>query len=347
MAENSIDRNDDNIDELSMSFGDHLMELRSRMIKVLLGLVVGFAVCLCFGGEIFGFIATPLMVSLKHAGYPPTLSVLAPQEPFLIYMKVCLLGGVVISSPWWFYQLWGFISAGLHDNEKRYVNHFVPFSAILFTLGVMFFIFIVAPISFTFFIRFSEGWTALDISDNTFYSRLLGATDGGGAADDEDDKNIDPKADGSGSDESPKEMVPSRMEFKYKDFTVSFEIPVNDYRKPEVVSDNKPAGSEKTDHMLNPTYRLKEYVSLVMVMGLAFGIAFQMPLAVFLLGRLGLVALATFCLVRKYVLLGIFVFSAAITPPDPLSMIAMALPMYVLYEVGIIMVKICGNQDRD
>ena len=86
--------------------------------------------------------------------------------------------------------------------------------------------------------------------------------------------------------------------------------------------------------------KIDQYVSLVMILGLAFGISFQMPLIVFFLGRVGIVKVPGLQEKRKYVLLGVFAFSAFMTPPDPLSMIALGVPMYVLYEVGILMLRI-------
>ncbi len=86
--------------------------------------------------------------------------------------------------------------------------------------------------------------------------------------------------------------------------------------------------------LVKPWFTLQSYVSLVMVLALAFGVAFQMPLVVFFLGRLGLVKIHVFRHVRKYVLLGIVVFSAMITPPDVISQVAMSVPMYLLYELG-------------
>ena len=92
--------------------------------------------------------------------------------------------------------------------------------------------------------------------------------------------------------------------------------------------------------MIEQRITLSSYISLTITLALAFGLAFQMPLAVFLLGRLGMVELATFCAVRKYVLFGIFIAAALLTPPDIISQIALGVPMYILYELGILLLRI-------
>lgn len=73
----------------------------------------------------------------KIVGRKPTLSTLNVQEAFVVYIKVSVVTGLVISSPWIFYQLWSFIAAGLYPHEKRYVNVFLPASIGLFLAGVV------------------------------------------------------------------------------------------------------------------------------------------------------------------------------------------------------------------
>ena len=292
MADKPLKKKTGSINSTTMSFGDHLTELRSRMIKSIIGLLVGFGVCLFFGSNILGFITTPVLMAMEANGYEPQLISLSPPETFLVFIKTSLIAGLFLSSPWVFYQTWGFVAAGLHKHEQRYVNFFVPFSATLFVLGGVFFIMIVAPISFNFFIKFSSSWQGSDYSDSFFFKQLLGG----------DKQTVEPAEPNPAVDtESPK-----------------------DKKKP----------------LVKPTFDIQRYVSLVIVLALAFGLAFQMPLAVFLLGRLSLVKLKTFRSIRKYMLFGIFIFSAMITPPDVISQIAMSLPMYLLYELGILLLRV-------
>lgn len=76
---------------------------------------------------------------------PPVLSTLSVQEAFVVYFKVCMLTGLVITSPWVFYQVWAFIAAGLYPHEKKYVNVFLPFSLGLFLSGIAICEFFVMP----------------------------------------------------------------------------------------------------------------------------------------------------------------------------------------------------------
>jgi sec-independent protein translocase protein TatC len=71
-------------------------------------------------------------------------------------MKICVVSGFIISAPWVFYQIWMFVAAGLYPHERRYVRTAVPLCVGLFIAGVLFFVFIIAPISLEFFVRFGE-----------------------------------------------------------------------------------------------------------------------------------------------------------------------------------------------
>ena len=90
-------------------------------------------------------LAVDMAKSLQLVNRRPGLSTLSPVEAFTAYIKVCLMCGLVISSPWVFYQIWSFIAAGLYPAEKRIVNLYLPISVILFVGGVLFCQFFVLP----------------------------------------------------------------------------------------------------------------------------------------------------------------------------------------------------------
>jgi sec-independent protein translocase protein TatC len=100
---------------------------------------------------------------------------------------------------------------------------------------------------------------------------------------------------------------------------------------------------------------MTQYLDFVLVLFLAFGIAFEMPVAIVLMVATGLVEPETLSRNRGYVILGIFIVAAFLTPPDPVSQTAMAVPMYILYEGGLLMAKLVaksrrerlGSEDRD
>jgi sec-independent protein translocase protein TatC len=150
--------------DLSMSLGDHLEELRVRLILALIGLSVAVAVCLGFGTYIIAFIERPYIAAM---GQQARLQSLAPADGFTSYMQISVMTGVVLSSPWIFYQLWMFISAGLYQHEKRYVYIVAPFSAGLFITGALFFVFVIAPVTLKFLVMFNKQVLGVD-SNFTF-----------------------------------------------------------------------------------------------------------------------------------------------------------------------------------
>ncbi len=148
----------------TMSLGDHLEELRARLILAILGLAAALIVCLFFGKWIISFIKTPYV---KAMGQQARLQSIAPTDGFVSYMGISMVAAVVIASPWIFYQLWLFISAGLYPHEKRYVYLAVPFSTILFVTGALFFVFVIAPATMRFLVMFNKSILGVD-SNFTF-----------------------------------------------------------------------------------------------------------------------------------------------------------------------------------
>ena len=140
-----------------MSFGDHLEELRARIILALLGVVAGLTICMFFSGFFLSLLAKPYLHAAQQTGLEENLQAIALSEKFMVYMKTALLFGVVISSPWVFYQLWKFASAGLYARERKFVYIITPACAALFTAGALFFLFVIAPIMIKFFIGFDAG----------------------------------------------------------------------------------------------------------------------------------------------------------------------------------------------
>lgn len=136
----------------TMSLGDHLEELRWRLIYALAGLGIATVICMVFGTYLVRFLQGPY----DKLQPDKSLVVLAPADAFVGYMKVSFISGLIFSSPWVFYHLWKFVAAGLYAKEKRYVRVAVPFSTVLFIAGAMFFFYVVAPISLRFFLKFGE-----------------------------------------------------------------------------------------------------------------------------------------------------------------------------------------------
>ena len=109
-------------------------------------------------------------------------------------------------------------------------------------------------------------------------------------------------------------------------------------------------GMEMTDsEVANITMlpRVADYLSLVMALMLAFGISFQLPLILSLLGRIGVVSSEGLAKGRKFAIVGILGFSAVFTPPDAVSQILLALPVLLLYEIGILSVKLIEKKEAE
>jgi sec-independent protein translocase protein TatC len=232
----------------AMSLGDHLEELRARIILALVGLGVGAVISSFFGDYFIKVLMNPYEIAVRKAGILPHMQTYTVAEPFMLYMKAVLILSVLISSPWIFYQFWAFIAAGLYEKERRFVYQVVPFSVGLFVVGVVFFLFVIAPMTMQFFVTFKLGVSYID------------------------------------------------------------NIP-----------------------------RVSDYIDLIMVLALIFGLSFQIPLVIIFAERLGLIQIEMLRKYRKYVFLGAFIVAAVVTPsPDMICQTALALPLYILYESSVL-----------
>jgi sec-independent protein translocase protein TatC len=138
----------------SMSFLDHLEELRRRIIYSMLFVAGGFGVCWYYAERIFGYMQRPIMTALRRHHLDEKLVYLNPTEPFNMYLKVGFLAGVFVASPFVLYQVWAFIAPGLYRNEKRYVMPFMAFSVGLFMAGGYFGYRMVYPAALDFLIGY-------------------------------------------------------------------------------------------------------------------------------------------------------------------------------------------------
>lgn len=174
---------------------------------------------------------------------------LGPLETITIYFMVCLVSGLVLASPWVFYQIWAFIAAGLYRHERHYVMRFLPVSLGLFMAGVILCFWGVLPLTLEFLLGFNV-W--------------LGVA---------------------------------------------------------------------------PTLRLSEWMSFATLLPLIFGIAFQTPLVMLFMERIGIFTVDDYRSKRKFAILIITVAAAILTPgADPVSMLLLAIPMVLLFELGIILI---------
>jgi sec-independent protein translocase protein TatC len=146
---------DDELDDESagkMSFLDHLDELRRRLVASAISLGVGAVIAFVFIDRIFDFIMRPLADKLPAGS---RLTAVEPTEPFMLYIKIGLLAGVVIAAPLITWQLWLFIAPGLYANEKRFALPFILMATIFFVAGAAFSHFLVFPWAWGFLSTFA------------------------------------------------------------------------------------------------------------------------------------------------------------------------------------------------
>jgi len=265
--------NNANITNSSMSLGDHLEELRTRLILAVIGLSIGLIISMCFGKYLIQLMQGPYLSVMREASQlhndnedEPAdvndvvdnykLKTLSPAQGFTSYIKISLISGLILSSPWVFYQMWMFVAAGLYSRERHFVYLAMPFSVVLFIAGALFFLLKISKLSMQFLIGF-DFWLGLE-----------------------------------------------------------------------------------------PTWTFPYYVTFVTTLMLIFGVAFQTPIMIYILNRTGLVSIAALKKSRKIVIMSIVVLAAMATPPEPVSQITLAVPIYLLYELGIVMCMIASKRDK-
>lgn len=141
----------------TMTFWEHLGELRSRLFKAVLALVVGACIAGYFHQELLGWLSTAYVDAWNQAKLPgaPTLNFLEPTSLFFAYVKLSLVAGFVLALPVMLYQLWAFIAPGLYRREKRLGAAFVVSATALFLVGAAFAWNVAFPIAFEFFLGMS------------------------------------------------------------------------------------------------------------------------------------------------------------------------------------------------
>jgi len=130
----------------------HLEELRVRLTRVAIVVVIGACACYAFAEHLYRFIIDPLIpfVSGGHLIYT------SPAEGFITYIKLAAVAGVFLTSPYSFYQMWSFIAPGLYKEEKRYIIPLALSSAVLFVGGAGFSYYQVTPLAYEFFSSFDN-----------------------------------------------------------------------------------------------------------------------------------------------------------------------------------------------
>ncbi|WP_295392888.1 twin-arginine translocase subunit TatC [uncultured Thiodictyon sp.] len=227
-------------------FISHLIELRDRMIWMLVGVGVALAVTFPFANDIYTYVATPLIAKLPQGSHMIATQVISP---FLAPFKLALMAAVFLAMPWLLYQLWAFVAPGLYRHEKRLAVPLLVASVVLFYVGMVFAYYLVFPLIFGF----------------------MAAT--------------------------------------------------------------TPAGvSMMTD--------ITAYLDFVLALFFAFGLAFEVPVATILLVAIGVTTPAALAAKRPYIVVGAFLVGMVLTPPDVFSQTMLAIPMWLLFELGVLFSRV-------
>lgn len=316
-----------------MSLGEHLEELRWRLFIGMIGPLVAAIVMLMFGEQLVGFLAQPALVAMEQNNIEPRMINPNVTSAFAVYLKVSLLGGLIVGIPWLLWQMWMFIGPGLYETEQRIVKILIPASAALTALGVAFLYYVMLPMMLWFLLNFAVGFNMPDLTGTAVQRQISRQVESG---------EVDPDAVAA-------EAVPVNVPRLVSD---PAEPQVGDMwlnvarRELCIVAAEGEIWNVRLSRarasMMEPLIQIDQYISLVMLMALAFSIAFQLPLVMYVLGRVGILTYTQMASVRGYAVLVIAVVSAVMTPQDPFSMIGLAVPMYVLYEFGLLLMKWFG-----
>ena len=276
----------DDLDDTAAPLIEHLAELRTRLIRSVIALLVGISVFFIpvqgdfLAVHVLNFLLEPIVDTLRSLGDPsPTLQYTSPQEYLFTLFRISMVFGFALAFPVIGYQLWRFVAPGLYRSEK---NAFLPFlvaSPLMFLLGASFAQFVVTPLAMSFFLGFA------DVA-SVFASLVSGAAENlpEGAA-------VVPQAAAS---DAP---------------TITFFGKVN------------------------------ESLDITLKFIMAFGLCFQLPVLLTLMGKAGLVSAEGLANVRKYAMVGILVLAALVTPPDVVTQLILFTVVYGLYEVSIWLVR--------
>src|SRR5258706_9906536 len=235
----------------------------------------------------------------------------------MTYIKAAMISAGACAGPWMLYQIWLFVAAGLYPTERKYVTKYLPLSIVLFTIGVVFLYVYVLPLMLQFFLGFHIGtpgdWgVKIGLKPTATQPVILPIL----AAD-------------------PVNPMPGSMWINARTSFLKICIAKDNFR---VV----PFGS---DSVTTPMITLATYFDMVIGMLLCFGVAFQLPLVVLALVRIGIVEIQTFKKMRRIVYFILTIIAAVIVPDVVTGMIALLLPLILLYEFGILL-AVWGNKKQ-
>jgi sec-independent protein translocase protein TatC len=300
--------------EKVMPFGEHLEELRRRLIFALWGIVPILILAFVYGKAIVNLLVEPIIHTLQQANLGSGLIATGPLESFMTYFKVVITVTILVGSPWILYQLWMFVAPGLYANERRFAYLLAPLSMLLTITGVTFCYKVMLPITLFFLASFGANLSPFEVKTAPLPEGVVINTVPSLASDPED-----PPVGG--------------LWFNKELNQLRYYSGKNAEGHPLFFVTQMTSGGA-----IAQQYRLTEYVNLLLGFCLAFAVSFQMPVAVLLLGWANVVEIPTLRKFRRHAAFACAALGAVLTPTaDPFTMILLAGPLYLLYELGIIL----------
>jgi len=298
----------DDPEAFRMTLGDHLEELRRRLIYGLMGFAVTGALCLLFGKQMISVFCKPLIDGLLASNVNPQLVMTEVSDGFMVYLEISMIIATVFAAPWIVWQLWKFVAAGLYPYERKTITRYIPLSIGLLIAGDLFVYFFVLPLTIKFFLVFGlsipmpEGSRAATVeTTQPSYVQIPSIP---------------------GNPEHPPELgmwydsVQQRLKL--------------------VVDGKIRAVQFGPENLITPQIRLNDYVDLVLNSLIVFALSFQLPLAVLTLTKINIVEVAGLRKARRYVYFGLAVLACAIMPADAITAATgLFFPLMLLYELGI------------
>jgi sec-independent protein translocase protein TatC len=299
-----------------MTLGDHLDELRRRMIwAVALPLPVA-VMAFAWAEPIRNFLCRPAVHALEAHNLPTQLQVLSPIETLGTDLKIALVTALVLGAPWILLQVWKFVEPGLYAHERRFVRLLLPMSAALTVSGLALLHFLLMPMMLEVLVGFGseppqrmEAAPTAQVAAGSAVPTLPTLH------------------------EAPAHPAPGQA-WLTPDHRLAVAVPDGEGMV-QVLSVPLVQGSR-----LAQQFRLSEYLDFTLDFALGTAIAFQTPLIVLLLGWLGVLTPQALEQFRRYAIFLSVLVSAIVTPSgDPFSLALLAVPIYGLYELGILLLR--------
>ena len=343
-----------------MSLGDHLDELRRRLIYSLWGVAVAMVVTFIFAGNIVTWIIEPLVEVQRLYGLPVNTFTRSVLTGFTIYCKVALISAAIIASPWIIYQLWKFIEAGLYPTERRVAVLLMPMSAILSVIGVFFVYYIFLPATLTFFIYFTTTYPQPAPAGNStihkvskFFMWFNDATYGligMSSSTPRPSNSLSTTTAPSSTQPADAPLLhlrvldqdpPKPSEGEIWINRTAQEVRVWQSGQLRIVAFTSPS-------LMVPLIDPDQYINEVLILMIVVVIIFQAPVVMTLLAASGLVDPKWLMKHRKYIFFGCFVVAIFITPSQDLfSNVVLPTLMYGLFELGLLFMRMVWEWNKE